>query len=201
MILTDTRLPDAIKLILGSVSKTDLLNSLIVIDSNNVIHILVRETALYSIPIYSTICNTGFDNIGFTYNGLFGITDSNRMVEYIPDFNALEKILPIIAANYHNEKINMVAREENLQGNPIFSNLTARKSADGNEFYHLIGIDPTKVYFIPIFAGFPNINKKDTINITVYKSFNNAYCTLEMDIYKAKIKKQIKLIYSIIDLC
>lgn len=200
MIFTDKRLPDAIKLIVGSVSKTDLMNSYIVIDSYNVIHILVRETALYSIPIYSTVANTGFDNIGFTYGGLIGVVDPNRVTEYIPDNEALKKVLPIVAVNYYNAKTNMVAREENLQENPIFSALTTRKSADGNEFYHLIGIDPTKVYFIPIFAGFPNLNKKDSVNITVYKIVNGN-CIVEMDIFKTKIKKSIKLIYSIIDMC
>ena len=200
MIFTDKRLPDAIKLIVGSVSKTDLMNSYIVIDSYNVIHILVRETALYSIPIYSTIANTGFDNIGFTYGGLIGVVDPTRVTEYIPDIEALKKVLPIVAVNYYNTKTNMVAREENLQENPIFSALTTRNSADGNEFYHLIGIDPTKVYFIPIFAGFPNLNKKDSVNITVYKIVNGN-CIVEMDIFKTKIKKSIKLIYSIIDMC
>lgn len=200
MIFTDKRLPDAIKLIVGSVSKTDLMNSYIVIDSYNVIHILVRETALYSIPIYSTVTNTGFDNIGFTYGGLIGVVDPNRVTEYIPDNEALKKVLPIVSVNYYNTKTNMVAREENLQENPIFNALTARKSSDGNSFYHLIGIDPTKVYFIPIFAGFPNLNKKDSVNITVYK-IANGNCIVEMDIFKTKIKKSIKLIYSIIDMC
>ena len=200
MIFTDKRLPDAIKLIVGSVSKTDLMNSYIVIDSYNVIHILVRETALYSIPIYSTVANTGFDNIGFTYGGLIGVVDPNRVTEYIPDNEALKKVLPIVSVNYYNTKTNMVAREENLQENPIFNALTARKSADGNSFYHLIGIDPTKVYFIPIFAGFPNLNKKDSVDITVYK-IANGNCIVEMDIFKTKIKKSIKLIYSIIDMC
>lgn len=200
MIFTDKRLPDAIKLIVGSVSKTDLMNSYIVIDSYNVIHILVRETALYSIPIYSTVANTGFDNIGFTYGGLIGVVDPNRVTEYIPDNEALKKVLPIVSVNYYNTKTNMVAREENLQENPIFNTLTARKSSDGNSFYHLIGIDPTKVYFIPIFAGFPNLNKKDSVNITVYK-IANGNCIVEMDIFKTKIKKSIKLIYSIIDMC
>ena len=200
MIFTDKRLPDAIKLIVGSVSKTDLMNSYIVIDSYNVIHILVRETALYSIPIYSTVANTGFDNIGFTYGGLIGVVDPNRVTEYIPDNEALKKVLPIVSVNYYNTKTNMVAREENLQENPVFNALTARKSSDGNSFYHLIGIDPTKVYFIPIFAGFPNLNKKDSINITVYK-IANGNCIVEMDIFKSKIKKSIKLIYSIIDMC
>ena len=200
MIFTDKRLPDAIKLIVGSVSKTDLMNSYIVIDSYNVIHILVRETALYSIPIYSTVANTGFDNIGFTYGGLIGVVDPNRVTEYIPDNEALKKVLPIVSVNYYNTKTNMVAREENLQENPVFNALTARKSSDGNSFYHLIGIDPTKVYFIPIFAGFPNLNKKDSVNITVYK-IANGNCIVEMDIFKSKIKKSIKLIYSIIDMC
>ena len=200
MIFTDKRLPDAIKLIVGSVSKTDLMNSYIVIDSYNVIHILIRETALYSIPIYSTVANTGFDNIGFTYGGLIGIVDPNRVTEYIPDNEALKKVLPIVSVNYYNTKTNMVAREENLQENPVFNALTARKSSDGNSFYHLIGIDPTKVYFIPIFAGFPNLNKKDSVNITVYK-IANGNCIVEMDIFKSKIKKSIKLIYSIIDMC
>ena len=47
--------------------------------------------------------------------------------------------------------------------------------------------NPAKIYYIPVFSGFPNITSQDKIGIEV-RDMNNGYLIVKYKIYKKKYK-------------
>ena len=75
------------------------------------------------------------------------------------------------------------------------------KSSEGMKFFLLPGFELNKTYKIPIFKGFINLNKNDTIGVKVFRNTIDAnYPIVDMNIYKDKIKRPMHMIFKILDI-
>lgn len=185
----DVRVPQAKKLIEGIVSKSDLAKSDIMITGDNTLVIIVRDTVMYTVKLNDVPC---LPSISFRYVDL---TDEG---EYIPNNYLLYNISSLY--NYYNSSTLLkLASEPVLRGNDEFENLLNLKSSDGAEFFKINGSSIGECYFVPIFSGFPAINKADKIGIDIY-DLRDGHLLVNMNIFKKKINRDIKMYFRTINL-
>ena len=195
-IARDPRIPQAKKLILNIIAKKDYDFSDVMITRDNTLVIIVRETAIYTTKLLDiqpgfTIC---FNFSQSTYEGL-------EEDQYIPN-KIIEPIMTDIYNRYLSVELNplnLLASEPELRGNDEFERLLALKSADGAEFYKILGTNFKDVYYVPIFTGFPSINKPDKIGINVYDLHDGHFLNI-MNIFKKKINREMKIYFRTINL-
>lgn len=132
--------------------------------------------------------------VAFKSSDLLGLENTNLLMynQYIYEF-----MIPMI--NSSNIKIDLVASKDNLREDESFESLLSMKSDEGMKFYKLHSLDLSHYYMIPIFSGFPNINKNDTVSIQLFSSINNSLI-VDMCIYKKKFNRDIHMIYKILDI-
>ena len=98
---------------------------------------------------------------------------------------------------FNNHQLVLVAKEDNMRSNPEFEELLNLKSAEGMKFYKIKSLDFGREYLIPIFSGFPNMNKQDDISMEVYRTIDN-FLVVRMIISKKKIGRDVDMIFRIL---
>jgi hypothetical protein len=88
----------------------------------------------------------------------------------------------------HNK---VLANNDQLRGDPLFEELISMKAADGMKYYYMRGNDLNTTYKIPIFSGFPNLNKQDDIGITVFEDPIPNIQVIRMIIFKKKLNRNV----------
>ena len=195
MLYKDLRMVDVRKVISGAVAKRDLDFTTIYI-KDNIALFVVRDTILIVSQLLPEFCNN-YGEICCRYKYICNLNDD----EYIDDYFLLKETRNLFI--YYINNINnypILASDSNLRSDPEFESLLSLKSADGAKFYKLRDINYNKPYFIPVFSGFPNLNKPDTIGATIRDMMDYSHLLVELDIFKKKLKRNIKIVYRTLDL-
>lgn len=195
MLYKDLRMVDVRKIISGAVAKRDLDFTTIYI-KDNIVLFVVRDTILIVSQLLPEFCNN-YGEICCRYKDICNLNDD----EYISDYFLLKEMRNLFI--YYISNINnypILASDSDLRSDPEFESLLSLKSADGAKFYKLRDINYNKPYFIPIFSGFPNLNKPDTIGATIRDLTDHCHLLVELDIFKKKIKRNIRIVYRTLDL-
>lgn len=195
MLYKDLRMVDVRKIISGAVAKRDLDFTTIYI-KDNIVLFVVRDTILIVSQLLPEFCNN-YGEICCRYKDICNLNDD----EYISDYFLLKEMRNLFIY-YISNIINypILASDSDLRSDPEFESLLSLKSADGAKFYKLRDINYNKPYFIPIFSGFPNLNKPDTIGATIRDLTDHCHLLVELDIFKKKIKRNIRIVYRTLDL-
>lgn len=191
--IKDIRLPQVRKIIQGIVGKSDLQFSNFMITGDNNLVIIIRETVMYLVKLFDVPC---LPPIAFSYENLE--QDNLEEDECIPNQYLLSVLSPIYEY-YINSKSYKLASELDLRNNNEFEQLLSLKAADGANFFKINGSSIGECYFIPIFSGFPNINKSDKIGIDIY-DLKDGHLLIIMNIYKKKINRDIQMYFRTINL-
>lgn len=191
-LLKDIRLPQAKKIIQGVISKSDLQFSNIIITGDNTLVIIVRETIMYLIKLQDL---PFLPPIAFRYNEL---NDELSDDECFSDVHLLSFLLPIYDYYINSTKYKLVS-EPVLRNNEEFERLLSLKAADGANFFKIHGQVLGEYYLVPIFSGFPNINKSDKIGIDIY-DLRDGHLLIVMNIYKKKVNRDINMYFRTINL-
>ena len=192
-------LKDLIINYIKAITKTS--DNIEVLVCGNLMIINVDNTSLSIIPIEY---DTGV-LFSCVYKDILGIEDPKIFDSMKKPMSAPMTIMDKKILGYYHDYIEsvkhlpIVAQYDTLRGNDQYEELLALKSTDGARFFRLIGDDPTKVYHIPVFTGFPNLSKTDKIGIVVY-SFGDGVLLCQYNIYKKKINKNITQFFRILDL-
>lgn len=195
MLYKDLRMVDVRKVISGAVAKRDLDFTTIYI-KDNIALFVVRDTILIVSQLLPEFCNN-YGEICCRYKDICNLNDD----EYIDDYFLLKETRNLFI--YYINNINnypILASDSNLRSDPEFESLLSLKSADGAKFYKLRDVNYNKPYFIPVFSGFPNLNKPDTIGATIRDMMDYSHLLVELDIFKKKLKRNIKIVYRTLDL-
>ena len=195
MLYKDLRMVDVRKVISGAVAKRDLDFTTIYI-KDNIALFVVRDTILIVSQLLPEFCNN-YGEICCRYKDICNLNDD----EYIGDYFLLKEMRNLFI--YYISNINnypILASDSDLRSDPEFESLLSLKSADGAKFYKLRDINYNKPYFIPVFSGFPNLNKPDTIGATIRDLMDHCHLLVELDIFKKKIKRNIRIVYRTLDL-
>ena len=91
----------------------------------------------------------------------------------------------------------------NITCDVSFQKLMELKAADGMKFYKVHGMIQNNIHtwFVPVFSGFPSLNKQDSADIIIKKDTNySKYFIVNYHIFKAKIKKYIDVYFTAIEL-
>lgn len=150
--------------------------------------IFVDKTVLFLVPLKNYV--PGSASLAFRYCDICKFEDKNSCIHDVFLHNNL-----IDAYNLYIEFMNtrsIVASDCKLRDNEEFEKLLSLKSDQGMRFYKLPGIDTT--YLIPVFSGFPSLNKGDEIGIEVYDLLDG-HLLNKMIISKKKINRDILLLY------
>lgn len=194
-VLKDNRIPQVRKMILSIVPKVDLPYIEVLVTRDNKIMVVSRETVLYLIDLNGVQPN--FD-LSFRFIDIMNLEEDC----YIHDNLLLDKLIRLYSLYFHNimNPGNLLASEPILRDNTEFEKLLSLKSADGMKFYKMNGNIIGNVYYIPIFSGFPSINKNDKIGIDVYDMRDNIHSFAVMNIFKKKVNRNIKMCFRFINL-
>lgn len=160
--------------------------------TNTDIDIIVDNTVIYRMGLKTPTSGT----LAALY------IDTQTLLSGIPE-NCLISC-PWVEQNYNYTmgRLSMgplLAQQMNLRDDPEFESLLALKSGDGMRFYKVPGFDKNKVYMIPVFTGFPNLNKQDTANVSIYAN-DGLSVIVDMTIFKKKLNRDIHMIYKILDI-
>lgn len=189
----DQRLPLAKKMIQSIIPKTLLPMSSVLITENNELVIMVLDTTFYTLQLDNF---PPLPPIAFNYDGVESLEEDQCEINKTVLIYMTE-----LYRNYMNHigQSNMVANDPDLRSNPDFEMLTTLKSADGAKLFKIPGLKLGTFYHVPIFSGFPVLNKTDKIGISVYDLYDG-HLFIEMDILKKKINKTYKMFFRVLNL-
>ena len=187
-------------------SCSNTFNDMMISDDNNLV-IINEKTLIYSIPLInepllpSTIIDLSLGvNPFIDENGKIRKDDGDEYC--IGDIHLL-KVMNDCYNYYRNAEINckLLAKDEyeELENDNSFEKLLNMKKADGMKFYKMNGLDINESYIVPIFTGFPKLNKSDTIGISIY-DLDNQHLLIIFDIFKKKINRNYKIYFRTIKL-
>ena len=184
------------KIIESLISKS-LLYDVEVMIYNGVLVFVVDNTLLYEIELKNPI------DIGLITFKYSNIIDYPVDIGISSCFNNvyIKNRLFSLYTNYKDLLIknNIVAQNTQLRDDEIFESLANLKAGEGMRYYNMIGNNMIN-YKIPIFSGFPNLNKQDTIGIDIRELPDNIHLLVDMNIFKKKINRNIHIYYRIIKL-
>ena len=195
----DQRFPRAKELLVSMLGKKDIENTSALVNQYNYLVCVVRETAIF-------ICYLG-DNIPFGNPIYIDCESTFALLADDPDSTKYIPILDIRKINQLNEyyvrytnttNYTLIYHKDNMELEPDFAEFLSIKSTDGAKFYKGISTDNCNKFMFPIFTGFPKLLKNDTLSLNVYM-MDNLHYMIEMDIFKMKIKGNIKLIYRVLN--
>ena len=190
--MKDIRILQAKRIISSIVSKTDLSSSIAMITSNNLLVIEVQKTVLDIVPLYD--CPQQLSPIAFDVLSVMN-SEEDYFVQDNYYLSYLDKLFNIY--NSFMNPNNILANEPELRGNLEFERLISLKAADGANFLQIAGNNLNCNYFVPIFSGFPSINKSDKIGIQIY-NLDIAHVVVVMNIFKKKLKREYKMCFRIL---
>ena len=130
-----------------------------VLVTSNILILVVDKTVLYYIPLKDIPVDCGPD-ISFIY--------SNIVIYENPNYYINDVILGINLHNFLNTYLTVsnngrvIAYNEDVRLDENFESLLSLKADDGMKFYKMPSDDIIyKTIMIPVFSGFPSINKQD----------------------------------------
>ena len=191
--MIDERFDQALKITKSIVGSANLVYTNILITSNNLLAIFVRDTSIYLTTLEHV--TPGFD-VAFQYNVGSSLSDL-----VIPDpyllidlSNKLNRYL------FYTDPKYLVAEELDIREREDIEQLISMKSSEGVKFYKMRDrIFPDKIYYIPFFSGLTSLNKGDTFGLRVY-NLTDGYFLVEYNIFKKKIKRSVKIYIKIFNL-
>lgn len=193
--MRDIRIPEVKHLLQGMLGKADLKSAEIMVTGDFVLA-NVLNTAIYSIKLSTSV--NDFDNIlCFRYEESMEL-EEDEIVQNPLLFKKLER--------YYLEYILSIPQypllcfDNDLRNDPNYEQLLKLKSADGMKFYQMHGKSFSDCYFIPVFSGFPKVNKSDKIGIHVYRLLDGNHFLIQYTINKVKLKKEFQITFRILDL-
>lgn len=196
-ILRDSRIPQVKKILNGIVAKVDIPYSDILITGDNTLVIFIRNTLLTTVDLHDI--QPEF-LIACKYSDIITLEDDY----YIPLndgllVNHMIQLYDYYKAIYNNPN-NLLATELDVLCLDEFSQFSSMKSADGSKLFKISNSDLSETYFIPLFSGFPTINKADKLGINVYNMNDNRHLLIQLNIFKKKINRNIHMHYKTIKL-
>ena len=200
----DYRVPEVMKIIESLVTSRFYEFTKILVRGNTLVFSLT-DTLLYYIPLKSEP-KTIEDNLDFAanYKDLYDINSGKEEGFACHDYNVNGELRYILFNLKYDDILNgiydgnIVAANSDLRSDEKFEELLNLKSDQGVKYYRMTTTDLSNTIFVPIFAGFPNINKQDNIGIKVYNINDNII--IELDIFKKKINRNMKILYRTIGL-
>lgn len=179
----DPRISQAKMIAETLIPKTSLELTDIMITSDNKLVIIRDNTLLYFMDLKDI---AGFyPSVSFSYSKLDQGFDKQLLYKIT---NCYESYINIMSNSP------LVVDNPNLKENEEFSKLLDMKSGDKLQFFKVPGIDIEKSYIIPVFNGFPNLNKSDTIGIKIYDMLDN-HLLIQMIINKKKIGRVMNVLF------
>ena len=185
MIISDDRMPYIRTVLKSIMSKTDLKSSDIMITRDNTLVIISYETLLYImhldfVPVMFDIC--------FKYTDIEEL-EENQCINNETIYYGM--------MNYYNTYLDLQNAKpmffiSNLKSNEEFAELSSMKSAEGLKFLKLFQNET--YFFVPVFSGFPALNKQDDVDIEMYNYSDRLWLT-NMTVHKHKLKKSYNMIY------
>lgn len=185
--MNDCRVEETRKIVEALVTKSMFKYTKVLIMEDTVT-IIVNQTLLYKVPL-KTISDYYYP-IAFLYSDIIDFEDPTQ---YTND-NFLINDIQFILNYYINIKNTkpIVAIDNELRNNEEFENLLNLSSDQGMKYFRLPGLNLGEEYLIPMFAGFINLSKPDTIGMKIY-DIQDGFLLLEMDINKKKINRDIQV--------
>ena len=185
-----TDLPIIIKDYVSSVCKT--ADEIEVLISDNIIIINNDNTALSIIPLnLSTGLYVAFNYFEYISSGISipinNIFIFNKLLGLWQTYESMTNSCPI------------EANIEDLRSIPEYEELLALKASEGMGFFRIPGNQLYQNYLLPVFTGFPNLNKSDKVGIIV-KRIDYGTLLMEYHIYKKKINKNFVMYFRTVDM-
>lgn len=183
-------LENLIKEYVGTISGISTSVNIYVLISDSIMVINNDNTTLSVVNIgFQTGMYTAFrytpDNLGAYLNNdpmIFA-----NMTAIWNKYETLSKQLPVLG-----EVPDMRMSEE-------FVKLLNLKSDDGAGFLKIPGNNVADEFLVPVFTGFPKLNKQDSVGLVV-KRIDRCNLLMEYHIYKKKIKENIVIYFHVIDM-
>lgn len=162
----------------------------------NMIDIITLNTVLYRMTLKTP--NSNFPDI-FIDVELYLNNIANNISNKLINCPWVEQNYFYLINNFH--KGELLAKEDDSRANEAFEELVNMGSSAGMSFYKLNSLNLDKTFKIPIFCGFPNINKQDKVSIEVYQNLDRIDSVIiHMIIFKKKFNRNIEMIYKILDI-
>ena len=196
-IIKDARLPQAKKLINAIFGKSTMLKSMdVLITEDNTLVIIVFNTTIYEVKMDNCI---PMPAIAFKCSDVMELEGEDEGIDDI----ILKDKMKYCYYYYKNIecKSPRVAEQPILRNNEEFERCISVKAADGAQFFKVPGNNIGECFMVPIFAGFPSLNKTDNIGIYVYDLQDEyKHLLIHMNIFKKKIGKDINMYFRTINI-
>ena len=192
-IITDPRMEEVRKIIESLVSKTLLKTVRVLLTIDNKVVFIVDGTILYIINLKSVI--DPYPEITFDYIEIENL-EPNQTINNPYIYNTIRSIYDMYMNQISIRPI--VAQNNQLRGDTQFDQVINIKASDGLRYYNMMGENMTE-YKVPIFSGFPNLNKQDEIGITIY-DLDEKFLIINFCIYKKKLNRDINMYFRAIKL-
>lgn len=188
-----------IKYAKGILKSNEIPNAYFIVN-NDILLIILHSTIMYSVSLPE---NTGM------YKSFTAYIDDNKEiipVELCEDYNInINKTKDYYFGLYYNfNQYQIMQSDLNVTENPDYKALMDLKAADGMRLYKIhkvmnLGIIHT--WYIPVFSGFPSLNKSDTADIHIRKyNMKDKYYIVNYKIHKAKIKTDVDMWFTAVEL-
>ena len=197
----DARMEQARKILSGLVSASMNDRTEALVHQNELI-VVIDKTVLYIVPLLNIEPNF-YQDIGFRYDILIKECGDNLSC-YISDYEVVDRVISIYNSYMFIIHNNIpIISEEDLRSNPQFESLLGLKASDGLLYFNIYSNfitdnSNTQLIKIPVFTGFPSINAKDKIGVTVFNEINTFI--INFNIFKKKFNRNLNMIYRILKL-
>lgn len=193
--MTDFRIEQAVSITEAVVAKNLLPYTNILITEDNICVILANKTLLYEVQLVNI--TEPYPCISFAYKNIIVNEDGTHSI--ISDEIIAKQYIRSIYQNYKSIVMNYpcIAADNDLRSNEEFEKLLSLKSGNGLKFFNMIGVD-NKIYMIPMFSGFLNLNKQDKIGIKVYDCGD--HLVLSFNIYRKKINRNVNMFVRLLNI-
>ena len=195
-IYKNEHIPYIKNLISGIFGKSKYLKDANVLVYCNHLIIIVMNTTIYDISLEDM---PPLPLVAYRY----GTIDELKEDEYIVDTQLSNYMISIYNDKIYssiNNSNKLLASHPELRGVDEFEKCISVKASDGAVFYKVAGIDPNETYLVPIFAGFPNLNKSDKIGISINQFGDTDNLLINFNIFKKKINRNINMYFRTINL-
>ena len=202
VVYRDYRIPEVRKIISSLVTSTMYQFTKVLVENDDLIFV-VDDTLLYCMKLKNIDMNSNNPRIGVLFSDI--VIPMEQGEDYFPynNFNIVNEMINVHA--FYSMKTNtsesrLLGFDDNPRANEEFEKNLELKADDGLKYYKLPRINsPDKCLLIPMFSGFPNLNKQDTIKLYVY-AVNSKYDIVKMEIFKKKINRDMFIFYRVLKL-
>jgi len=183
----------------GILKSNEIPNAYFIVN-DNILLIVLHSTILYSVTLPE---HTGI------YKSFTAFIDDNKEmipVELNENYNInINKTREYYYNLYYNfNQYQIMYSDFNVTENPNYKELMDLKAADGMRLYKIhaiIALGMVHVWYVPVFSGFPSLNKSDTADIHIRKSnMKDKYYIVNYKIHKAKIKTDVDMWFTAVEL-